>query len=186
MVRLLALVLPLCLDTFAVAAALGMTGLTVRQRLRLGLVFTAFEGGMPLIGLLLGAALGSVLGAVADYLADAAIVGIGIHMLLAREGREEDNARGLIDAGGLRLIGLGLSISLDELGIGFALGLAHVVVVAAVVLIALQAFVVSQIGFQIGRRIGERLREGAERMAGIVLIALGVLLVIAKLVRLQI
>lgn len=186
MARLLALVLPLCLDTFAVAAALGMTGLTVRQRVRLSLVFAAFEGGMPLIGLLLGAALGNVLGALADYLAAVAIVGIGIHMLLTREGREEDNARGLVDAAGLRLVGLGLSISLDELGIGFALGLAHVAIVAAVALIAVQAFVVSQIGFQIGRRIGERLREGAERLAGVVLIGLGVLLVIAKLGRLPI
>lgn len=183
MVRLLALVLPLCLDTFAVATALGMAGLSARLRLRLGLVFAAFEGGMPLIGLFLGAALGRVLGGVADYVAGLAIVGIGIHMLVASEGQEEDSARRLIDAGGLTLVGLGLSISMDELAIGFALGLARVAIVAAVVLIAVQAFFVSQIGFQVGRRVGERVREGAERMAGIVLICLGIFLVVAKLAR---
>ena len=42
MLLLLGLVLPLCLDTFAVAAALGMTGLTGRERIRYGLLFAAF------------------------------------------------------------------------------------------------------------------------------------------------
>src|SRR5712671_2294813 len=44
--RLLAFVLPLGLDTFAVAAALGATGgLTGRDRLRVSVLFVAFEGG---------------------------------------------------------------------------------------------------------------------------------------------
>ena len=52
MVRLLAFVLPLGLDSFAVAAAIGATG-TVgwRARLRISLIFVIFEAGMPLIGL---------------------------------------------------------------------------------------------------------------------------------------
>jgi hypothetical protein len=54
----LAFVLPLGLDSFAVAAAIGAAQvLTVWQRLRISLVFVIFEGWMPLIGLGLGAAL---------------------------------------------------------------------------------------------------------------------------------
>jgi putative Mn2+ efflux pump MntP len=41
---------------------------------------------------------------------------------------------------------IGLTVSLDELAIGFALGLSRVPVVAAVLLIAGQAFLVSQLG----------------------------------------
>lgn len=52
--KLVALVLPLGLDTFAVAAALGMIGVSSARWLRISLLFTAFEGGMPLIGLALG------------------------------------------------------------------------------------------------------------------------------------
>jgi len=43
--KLVGLVLPLGLDTFAVAAALGIAGLKGRDRLRVSLLFTAFEVG---------------------------------------------------------------------------------------------------------------------------------------------
>jgi manganese efflux pump family protein len=80
------------------------------------------------------------------------------------------------------LIALGLTVSLDELAIGFALGLARVPIVPALVLIAAQAFVVSQVGFSLGHRIGDRVREGAERVAGVALIAIAGLLLLAKFV----
>ena len=98
----------------------------------------------------------------------------------AKDKEEEARVGRLLTAGGVALIGLGLSISLDELAIGFTLGLSRVPVAAAVILIAVQAFVVSQIGFQVGRQVGGRFREGAERLAGIVLIALGGVLLVSK------
>jgi putative Mn2+ efflux pump MntP len=50
--KLLAFVLPLGLDSFGVAAAIGAMQVTTGwQRLRISLVFVVFEGGMPLIGL---------------------------------------------------------------------------------------------------------------------------------------
>jgi putative Mn2+ efflux pump MntP len=49
--KLLAFVLPLGLDSFAVAAAIGATQpVTTQQRLRISVIFVAFEAGMPLIG----------------------------------------------------------------------------------------------------------------------------------------
>jgi putative Mn2+ efflux pump MntP len=56
--RLIAFVIPLGLDTFAVSAAVGLTGLSPRRRLRISLVFAAFEGLTPAIGLLIGGVLG--------------------------------------------------------------------------------------------------------------------------------
>ncbi len=48
--------LPLGLDSFAVAAAIGASqATTLRQRMRISLIFMIFEGGMPFIGLALGA-----------------------------------------------------------------------------------------------------------------------------------
>jgi putative Mn2+ efflux pump MntP len=56
--RLLAFVLPLGLDSFAVAAAIGAAGpVTAGQRLRISVIFVVFEAGMPLIGLTLGSGL---------------------------------------------------------------------------------------------------------------------------------
>jgi hypothetical protein len=62
------LVLPLGLDTFGVALALGIAGLPGKHRLRVSLLFAGFEALMPLIGLALGAPLGEALGRTADYI----------------------------------------------------------------------------------------------------------------------
>jgi manganese efflux pump family protein len=49
--KLLAFVLPLGLDSFAVAAAIGAARPAGwRARLRISVIFVVFEAGMPLIG----------------------------------------------------------------------------------------------------------------------------------------
>ena len=63
MLKLLAFTLPLCLDTFAVAfAVLGEMHLTRAQRMRVIVLFMAFEAGMPLAGMALGAPLSHLTG----------------------------------------------------------------------------------------------------------------------------
>ena len=54
-------------------------------------------------------------------------------------------------------------------------------VVPAIALIAAQAFVVSQVGFALGGRIGEATREAAERLAGAVLILIAAALLVARI-----
>jgi putative Mn2+ efflux pump MntP len=184
MLKLLAFVLPLGLDSFAVAAALGASQVTTAwQRLRISLVFVIFEGGMPLIGLALGSALARGIGHIADYLAAAAVIGIGVWMVLAGDEDEEDKAGRIMTSRGLALVGLGISISLDELAIGFGIGLERLPVGAVIAAIALQAFVAAQLGLAIGAKIAERWRERAERVAGIALILLGAYLIAQQLIR---
>ena len=158
---LLAFVLPLGLDTFAVAAALGATGnLTTRDRLRVSALFVVFEGGMPLIGLAAGAPLARTIGPVADYLSVGALIGLGAWMLLAGGSGDEQRAARLRMTHGVAILALGVSISLDELAIGFSLGLARLPVPAVITAIAVQTLVAVQIGLYLGTRIGERIRAG--------------------------
>ena len=175
--RLIAFVIPLGLDTFAVSAALGLGGLSPRQRLRVSLVFAAFEGLTPAVGLLVGSALGRSIGTAADFLAGAILIAYALFVLL-RCGDEGENSPELAATHGWSLVLLGLSVSLDELAVGFTLGLSRVPVVPALVLIGLQAFVVSQIGIRLGARLSGRFREGAEQAAGIVLGVLGIWLIV--------
>ena len=182
MARVIALVLPLGLDTFAIAAALGMTKLTGAERIRISLLFAAFEGGMPVIGLIVGAGLGQVIGGWSEYVAIAALAGLGAYMLFGPDDADAQRVRSLVGSHGLAVFGLGLSVSLDELAIGFSLGLLSVPVLPAIILIAAQAFVVSQIGMALGGKVGEATREGAERLAGAVLIAIAGILLITRIV----
>jgi manganese efflux pump family protein len=155
----LAFVLPLGLDSFAVAAAIGASRATAaRERARISLIFVTFEGGMPLIGLGLGSALARGIGSIADYLAATTVIAVGGWMLLSEEG-EEDKASKVSSSRGLELVALGISISMDELAVGFSIGLTHLPVSAVIIAIAVQAFAAAQIGLAIGARIGERWRK---------------------------
>jgi putative Mn2+ efflux pump MntP len=179
--KLIGLVVPLGLDTFAVAAALGMAGLNPPDRTRVSLIFTAFEAGMPLVGFLAGNLAGQAVGNAADYLAIAILIGLGLFMLRPQADDEERRLGLLARTRGLAALGLGVSISIDELAIGFTIGLLKFPVLVILVLIGIQTFVLTQVGIRLGQRIGERIREGAERLAGVALALLGGILLAGKL-----
>ncbi len=179
--RLLLFILPLGLDTFAVSAALGLQGLPKRERLKVSLLLSGFEMAMPVVGLLVGRALGAAIGGVGAYLAALALVSLGVYMLVADDEAEGARVAGLSSRSGLALVGLGIGISIDELAMGFTIGLLQLSLLSAVVLIGAQAFLVAQLGLRLGARLGEAAREWAERLAGCALIGLGVLILIEQL-----
>jgi putative Mn2+ efflux pump MntP len=179
------LLLPLSLDTFALAAALGMAGLEKRDRLRVSLVFTAFEAGMPIAGMLIGRVAGTFLGTWAGYGGIAFLLLAGL--LLLRPGQKEADDAGrlrlLAHARGLAIVDLGISISVDELTVGLSAGLLGLSIVLTVLWIAVQAFVATQVGLSLGERLGEEVRERAEWLAGAALIVVAVVLLVLRLLR---
>ena len=189
--RLVPLILSLGLDTFALSTALGVAPLPARTRLRLALTFATAEGLMPAVGLLLGRPLGDAIGTGAVYIAAVLLIGTGVWLL--REGLEDDDdaddepggeAARIMSAAmarGWPLLGIALSVSLDELAMGFSFGVLRVPVVPALGAIALQALVVSVIGQWIGRRVGAALGERAEMVAGVVLCLLGLAVGLGRL-----
>lgn len=180
--KLVGLIIPLGLDTFAVAAALGLAGLPRESRLRVSLLFTGFEMGMPLVGFFGGRLAGNVAGNAADYLAIGILIALGLFMLRPGGGDDdEERIKMLGRTRGVAAVGLGISISLDELAIGFTLGLLKLPVILVIILIGLQTFTLTQLGLALGATVGERVREGAERLAGVALAALGVVLLLQKL-----
>ena len=181
MLKLILFVLPLGFDTFAVSAALGMRGLPARQRLRVSLLMSGFEMAMPVVGLLLGQALGTLVGGAADYVAIGVLVLLGAWMLLHEDEAEGEKVGRLASGHGLALLALGLSISLDELAIGFTIGLLHLSLWLAVILIGAQASLFAQLGLRLGAHISETLRERSEQLAGLALLGLALLLAVEKL-----
>ena len=183
---IVALVLPLAIDTFVLSTALGAAGLAKRERLRTSLLLTAFEAGMPVVGFLVGAGLGDVIGQWADYLAAAVLAVIGAWMLWPRGGddeEEEQKLRLLESARGWAILVLGLSISLDELAIGFGVGLLRLPLILLLTLIAVQAFLAAQLGMRLGSRLAQKTRGVAEKFAGTLLALAAALVVVEKLVK---
>ena len=178
------LLVPLGLDTFALAAALGLAGLAGRDRLRITLVFTAFEAGMPILGLLVGRVAGSALGDLAGYGAVVLLFGIGVWMVWPGrdEEDEERRVRLLASARGVAVLTLGAGISIDELTVGISAGLLGLSLLVVVIWVAVQAFLATQIGLRLGARISEGLRERAELVAGVALIVVALVLLVLRLV----
>jgi putative Mn2+ efflux pump MntP len=177
------LLLPLGLDTFALAAALGVAGLERRDRLRVSLVFTAFEAGMPIAGLLVGRAAGGLLGGWAGYGAIALVLVAGILLLRPRsEGSGETRRLGMLaHARGLAIVNLGLGISVDELTVGLSAGLLGLSILVTVIWLGVQAFAATQIGLRLGGRLAETVRERAEWLAGAALILMAVVLLVLRI-----
>lgn len=188
MTAVLGLVLPLGLDSFAASfAVLGGGGLSRAQRLRIALLFLAFEAGMPLAGLALGAPLAGAVGGVARFIAPVALAAVGIWILrdALSSGDDDDEAtkaRGLLTARGWAILGLGLGISIDEVALGFAIGFTKLSVPEVIAAIAVQACVAIWAGAYLGTRLrgqgSEHVSRWAERLAGIGLIVLAAFLLI--------
>jgi putative Mn2+ efflux pump MntP len=179
MLKLIALIIPLGLDSFAVAAALGATGVQGRDGLRISVLFGVFEAVMPLIGFALGAPVGHAVGNAGNYAATAILVALGLWML--RGDDEPDRVAKLTRPTGMWALMLGFSISIDELVIGFTLGLLRGPVLVVAPVVGVQAAVFSQLGLRLGARLGERVRHDAQRLAGLALMLLGIALLIERL-----
>lgn len=167
--RIAAFVLPLGLDTLAIAVALGMRGAPL---LRAALTFAVFEAFMPLVGVAVGAAIPRSWETAATVIGGALLVLVGIHVF--RESMELDEEADRLSFASPRLAALaGVAVSLDELAIGFPLKFSHLPIVTVLVTIGIQAFGVATIGITFGRRLGERFAGSAGRIAGVAFIAVG-------------
>jgi manganese efflux pump family protein len=146
-------------------------------------VFTAFEAGMPIAGMLIGRVAGAFLGAWAGYGGIAFLFLAGVLLLRPgqKEGDEGGRLRLLAHARGLAILDLGLSISVDELTIGLSAGLLGLSILLTVLWIGVQAFVATQVGLRLGARLGEEVRERAEWGAGVALILVALVLFALKL-----
>jgi putative Mn2+ efflux pump MntP len=161
-----------------------MTPMPARHRVRLALTFAAAEGLMPAVGLLLGLPLGRAIGAWSDYLAGVLIFGVGLWMVLKEQAEgdertdadEDDEATKIAriaTKGGWAVAGLALSVSLDELAVGFSFGVLGFPLAPALIVIALQALILSFAGQWVGMHAGHAIGARAERLAGPILCLLG-------------
>lgn len=182
LIKLIGLIIPLGIDTFAVSAALGMNPIPLRKKLMISLFFTFFETGMPIIGLIAGEPLHNLIGGAADYAAFAILIIFGAYTLLHKKNDEANQAKTMINKWGLGAFILGVTISIDEIAIGLTLGLLGFALIPVLIAIAVQAFIFSQLGFWLGKKLSESFREKAESFAGISLILVGFILLTQRLV----
>lgn len=165
------------LSNFAGSIGIGLSGIDTRTRLRVGIAFGLFEGLMPVIGLLIGQAVAGSIGTYGRYLGGGLLVLTGFYTIWQsiRTGKvEREEEQGILDTRQLLL--LGVALSLDNLVVGFALGVYHIPIVLAAVTMAVVSVGLSLLGLELGSRLGSRVGEYSEMAGGAVLVLVGIAL----------
>jgi manganese efflux pump family protein len=167
------------LDVFAVGIGVGMRGLPRGVKWRIGIAFTTAEVTMTLAGVGLGRLAGELLGDIAGYIGFAALIGVGIYMVI--ESRRESEKGGFDLSRGWGLVLGALSISLDSLGIGFSILYIGVPLTVSLICIAVVSASSTALGLTMGRVLGSRAEASAATWGGVVLIATGIVFAVLKL-----
>ncbi|SEB45602.1 manganese efflux pump [Paenibacillus sp. GP183] len=180
LLKMLVLVLSLGIDTLLISTSLGV--IKTKGKLKIAVVFACAETIMPLIGLFIGKGAGQLVGNWASLIGGLLLIGVSIWLIFFEDEEEEEKLeRNLI---GWTLIMTALSISLDELAVGFSIGLVGVPVALTIFLIALQAFFFTFLGLTFGSKFKPYMDEWSEKIAGLVLGLLGLWIIIESLLKL--
>lgn len=177
--KLLVIAVSLGLDVFAVCVGVGMRGAVRSTKLRIGIAFATAEVTMTVIGSGIGRAAGQLLGDGASYLGFAALIGVGIYMVI--ETLRAEGQGGLDLSTGAGLLFGSVSISLDSLGIGFTILYIGVPFAVSLATIAVVSVASTTLGLVLGRLLGRWAEETAALWAGIILIATGIGFAVLKL-----
>ena len=134
---------------------------------------------MQIVGLLLGTAFGRLVGEIATWAGLVLLAAIGVWIL--REGFSDDEEHDFDITTSWGLLTASLSISLDSLGVGFALPALHLPLAQLLATVAVSTIIFTLCGLAFGSVLGRVFEKNAERAAGLVLIALAVLFAIEHL-----
>ena len=177
------LALSLSVDSFA--AALGKGAALHRPRLaevlRTGLIFTAVQTAMPLIGWGIGLAASSYVASFSHWIAFAILAVVGLHMI--REGLSREEGRAKPDRHGLLvLLSTAIATSLDALAVGVSLAFVDANIAVTVGAIGAVTFFAVVLGMSLGRAAGTALGHWAEIAGGAAVILVGVKLLAERLI----
>src|SRR6266568_7548065 len=169
------------------------------------ILFSLAETAMPLIGLIIGYAVSLMISGIMHYVGPLLLIGIGLWELIeeTRERLQKKSVSGNKPSQNVQTTQdrrveqeekqfswgqqflLALSVSLDELAVGFSLGSVtlgkNFSPLTLCILIGLQGFLMTLIGIGLGRTLSTRLKsvkEWSELLSALLLIALGIWLLL--------
>jgi putative Mn2+ efflux pump MntP len=183
-VGVIALLLASCavgLSNLAASIGIGISGVNARIRLRVGLVFGAFEAGMPLVGLVIGQGLATEAGLVVRWPGAILLMLIGalgvVRSLRARRANPPQPgapaAEVIPQGSNVRLLASGLVLSMDNLVVGFALGTYGISIAVGAIVIGTVSVIMSLAGLELGGLLGRWAGRRTEQMSGMILILVG-------------
>jgi putative Mn2+ efflux pump MntP len=168
------------LGNFGASIGIGLSGVEPATRARVAVAFGVFEAGMPLVGLLVGNSVAHALGNGSRYTGGTLLVAMGAWQL-AQTARASRKGLPPPSIATRRLLLTAFALSIDNLVVGFSLGVQQTPVVEAVVAFAVVSVGLTLLGLEFGRRLAAVVGSGSQYLAGIVLVSVGILVAVGEL-----
>ena len=170
-------------DCFAVAisASISAGEHSTWRMLRTAFAFGFFQAVMPVLGWLAGRTIVDIISGYDHWIAFGLLAFIGGKMLWESFERKEEKSKNTDITRGLLLLTASLATSIDALAVGLSFAFVDVNILLASLTIGIIAFVVTMVGFPLGRKISKVAGKWAEIIGGIVLIGIGLRILITHL-----
>jgi putative Mn2+ efflux pump MntP len=181
MITLLLLGFALSLDSFRVSLGLGTLKLSRLRQLQIVIAFGVCDAIAPLIGLLIGKSLLQAIGPWVEHLGPLLLCAYGVYVIYIAK-RCAGSETGETDR--WMVLGLPLSLSLDNLIAGTTLGMIGFPVLLSVTIIGAMSSLFALAGLRLGRTAVNLLRFRADLIGGVVLIFIALSFVVEDLLQL--
>ena len=180
---ILLVALSLSADCFAVAlsGAAAMRRVLMAQLLRMSLSFGIFQTGMQLAGWFAGKTIVDFISGYDHWIAFGLLAFVGGRMVWESFHEENEAKEGVDITIGLPLIALSIATSIDSLAVGLSYAFVSIGIALPSILAGVVAFVITMIGFLLGKKVGEIFGRRAELFGGLVLIGIGLRILVEHL-----
>lgn len=169
---LLLLAFALSLDSFRVSLGLGALKLSPLRQAQVVLAFGLCDGLAPLIGLLIGQSIVTLIGTWTEPLGPLALFAYGAYVIYVSRrytAEAEEPSRWIV-------LGLPLTLSLDNLIAGASLGLVGFPLLLSVVIIGGMSALMSLVGLRLGSLVINYMNVKTELIGGIALVCIALVL----------
>ena len=183
LLSILFIALGLAADCFAVALGGGATIRALRyiQVMRTALAFGAAQAIMPVIGWAVGRTVVDYISAYDHWVVFGLLGAVGGRMIWEAFHEKEEGQGGTDISRGWLLISLAVATSIDSLAVGLSFGLIETNIIYASLIIGVVAFLITHLGFYLGRKAGSLLGQRARIIGGIILIGIGTRILVTHL-----
>jgi manganese efflux pump family protein len=175
--------LGLAADCFAVAlgGSMSMRKLRYVQVFRTALAFGLAQTLMPVIGWLIGRTVIDYVSGYDHWIAFALLAFIGGRMIWEAFHEKDEPKDGADISRGWLLITLAFATSIDALAVGLSFAFLETNILAAGIIIGIVAFLITHLGFIIGRKAGVLLGRRARILGGLILLGIGIKILVSHL-----
>ena len=182
-ISILFIAIGLSADCFAVS--LGVSSKAVLyswfQILRVSLSFGLFQAIMPLLGWVAGKTVVELIEHFDHWVAFTLLAFVGGRMIWESFRPNNNNEKQIIITKWLVLLTLSVATSIDALAVGLSFAFLKVNIAMASLTIGVVAFLVTTIGFVVGKRASKIIGKRAEAIGGIILLAIALRILLSHI-----